>query len=65
MPGYPADMAGLQVEDVIVKLDEIDISNSGDLSKYLINHEPGSEVVMTFYRDGVLRTIELILASSQ
>ena len=65
VPGYPADMAGLQVEDVIVKLDEIDISNSGDLSKYLINHEPGSEVVMTFYRDGVLRTIELVLASSQ
>ena len=65
VPGYPADMAGLQVEDVIVKLDEIDISNSGDLSKYLINHEPGLEVDITFYRDGVLRTIELILASSQ
>ena len=45
--------------------DEIDISNSGDLSKYLINHEPGLEVDITFYRDGVLRTIELILASSQ
>ena len=55
----------LQVEDVIVKLDEIDIFNSGDLSKYLINHEPGLEVEIRFYRDGVLRTIELILASSQ
>ena len=36
VPGYPADIAGLKVEDVIVKLDEFDISNSGDLSKYLI-----------------------------
>ena len=65
VPGYPADIAGLKVEDVIVKLDEFDISNSGDLSKYLINHPPGSEVVVTFYRDGFLRTIELILASSE
>ena len=65
VPGSPADMAGLQVKDVIVKLDEVDISNSGDLSKYLINHGPGSEVAMTFYRDGALRNIELILANSQ
>lgn len=63
--GSPADMAGLQVKDVIVKLDEVDISNSGDLSKYLINHEPESEVTMTFYRDGALRNIELILGNSQ
>tara|TARA_Y100001001_G_C8014955_1_gene311204 strand:- start:3233 stop:4375 length:1143 start_codon:yes stop_codon:yes gene_type:complete len=63
--GYPADLSGLEVEDVIIKLDEVNISNSGDLSKYLINHPPGSEVVVTFYRDGSLDMVELTLASAR
>ena len=63
--GYPADLSGLEVEDVIIKLGEVSISNSGDLSKYLISHPPGSEVVVTFYRDGLLSTVELTLASAR
>ena len=65
VPGYPADLSGLEVEDVIIKLGEVSISNSGDLSKYLISHPPGSEVVVTFYRDGLLSTVELTLASAR
>ena len=53
------------MEDVIIKLGEVSISNSGDLSKYLISHPPGSEVVVTFYRDGLLSTVELTLASAR
>lgn len=63
--GYPADLSGLEVEDVIIKLGEVNISNSGDLSKYLIDHPPGSEVVVTFYRDGSLGMVELTLASAR
>ena len=63
--GYPADLSGLEVEDVIIKLGEVSISNSGDLSKYLISHPPGSDVVVTFYRDGLLSTVELTLASAR
>ena len=59
------DLSGLEVEDVIIKLGEVSISNSGDLSKYLISHPPGSEVVVTFYRDGLLSTVELTLASAR
>jgi len=65
VPNYPADLSGLKVEDVIIKLDEVDISNSGDLSKYLIAHPPGSEVVVTVYRDGSLLSVELTLASGR
>jgi serine protease Do len=60
--GFPAEESGLQPEDVIVMLNKISIENSGDLSKFLLDNPPGSEVEVRFYRRGELKNVELVLA---
>jgi S1-C subfamily serine protease len=60
--GFPADESGLLTEDVIVMLNKAAIENSGDLSKFLLNNPPGSSVEVSFYRNGELRKVELVLA---
>lgn len=60
--GFPAEESGLQPEDVIVMLNKTSIENSGDLSKFLLNNPPGSEVEVRFYRRGELKNVELVLA---
>jgi len=50
--GTAADEAGLQSEDVIVKLGSQAIRNTGELSKFLIEHQPGETVDIVVIRDG-------------
>jgi S1-C subfamily serine protease len=50
--GTAADEAGLQAEDVIVKLGSQAIRNTGELSKFLIEHQPGETVDIVVIRDG-------------
>ncbi|GAA4724224.1 S1C family serine protease [Brevibacillus fulvus] len=53
----PAGKAGLRQYDVIVKLDDTNISNGAQLRKYLtLNKKPGDTVTITFYRDGFKKT---------
>ena len=59
--GFAAESAGLQVEDVIVRLGGIEINNAGDLSKFLISHLPGETITFEFYRRGTLSTVDLTL----
>ena len=44
--------AGLRVEDVIVKLGSESIRNTGELSKFLIAHQPGETVDIVIIRGG-------------
>ena len=60
--GFPAETSGLQREDVIVMLNEVSIENAGDLSKFLLDNPPGSEVQVRFYRNGELQTVVIVLA---
>ena len=60
--GFPAEKSGLQREDVIVMLNEVSIENAGDLSKFLLDTPPGSEVQVRFYRNGELQTMVIVLA---
>ena len=60
--GFPAEKSGLQREDVIVMLNEVSIENAGDLSKFLLENPPGSEVQVRFYRNGELQTVVIVLA---
>ena len=59
--GYPADVARLKLEDVIVRLDSTKINSVGDLSRFLIGRSPGETVEVGFYRGGTLRAIDLTL----
>lgn len=58
----PAKKAGLQEEDVIVRLDSQEIHDSIDLRKYLYaEKEIGDRLTITFYRDGKKQTVSLRL----
>jgi serine protease Do len=51
-PGSPADKAGLRVNDIIVRIGDVTIANSGDLLQALTKYRAGDTVTVTFYRDG-------------
>ena len=61
---YPAKKAGMRVEDVIVMMNQQEIQNTGDLSKFLIEHLPGESIEVKFYRNGKLMTREIVLSES-
>ena len=48
VPRSAGDDAGLQQEDVIVRLDDEPIRNTGELSKFLVAHPPGGKVSVVF-----------------
>ena len=61
----PAGQVGLKQYDVIVKLDNKDISNGAQLRKFLtLNKKPGDSVVITYYRDGVKKTATVKLTKT-
>ena len=53
----PAKAAGLQVNDIITKVDDTEIDGSSDLVKAIGQCEPGQEITLTVYRQG--QTLEL------
>lgn len=57
----PADKAGLEDGDVILKFDGRDIEESSDLSKAVRKSSPGDEVVLEILRNGkrVKKTVEM------
>ncbi len=61
-PGSPADQAGLQPGDIIVKIDGTEIRNTGELFQALIKYRAGATVEVEFYRDGNPQTTEVTLA---
>ena len=51
-PGSPADAAGMQPNDIIIRIEDTPITNSGDLVEALRRYRAGEQVVVHFYRDG-------------
>lgn len=49
--GSPASEAGIELDDIIVKLDETVITRGQDLTDFLRDHPSGSEVTVTVVRD--------------
>ena len=56
-----AKESGLRVNDVIIKMDEVKISNFSDLQGFLGSKRPGEEVRVTVMRDGEEETVNLKL----
>ena len=48
----PADAAGLEAGDVIIKVDDEKVTNSAHFKYILYKHEIGDEVTLTISRDG-------------
>ncbi len=60
--GSPSQEADMQSGDVIVQIDQSVIKNTGELSKFLLSHPPGTPVDITFYRGLQKRTVEVVLS---
>ncbi len=55
----PADKAGIQTGDVIVKVDEVNINGMSDLSKVLYGYSTGQESVVEINRGGEIKKINI------
>jgi len=63
--GGAADQAGLEVDDVITKLDDHVIDGSESLVATVRGHRPGDEVEITYVRDGKTATTTADLGSDE
>ena len=61
VPGSAADNAGLLEQDIIVRLDDEPVRNTGELSKFLIAHPPGETITVVFFRGSEEISTELTL----
>ena len=50
--GSSAEAAGLLAGDIILKLGDRSIANTGDLAKFLLEHPPGATVEVEYLRRG-------------
>jgi putative serine protease PepD len=62
-PGSAAEKAGLEVGDVITKVDDTVITDSDSLIATVRSYRPGDTVTMTFTRDGEEQTVKVTLES--
>lgn len=60
----PAAAAGLEIGDIITKVDGHDISSSAYLRYYLYKHNVGDEMTLTILRNGRERDINVMLTAS-
>lgn len=62
VPNSPAEKAGLQELDVIIKLDDEEVTNVVELRKYLYNKKTvGDSMNVTYYREGKEQTVTVKL----
>ena len=62
--GSPADKAGIKARDVIVAIDNRDVTSVEDLNKIIHNYSIEQQISVTFYRGSDKNTVSLTLASS-
>ena len=62
-PGSPAEKAGIQGGDVLVRFGAKEIRNIYDYTYALGEKKPGEKVVVEVKRAGQVRTLELTLGS--
>lgn len=57
----PAEEAGLEKDDIIIKFDGERIWDSRELTDYIRDHNPGDKVTLTIIRDGAEQEVSLTL----
>jgi Do/DeqQ family serine protease len=62
-PGSAAAEAGLQEEDIIIKIDEKNITNVAELQEQIARFSPGEKVEVTYLRSGKENTATVELKS--
>ena len=61
-PGAPADKAGLEAGDVIIKIDGKAIEKSADLPRLVGNTKPGTKSTLTIFRRGATKDLSIVIA---
>ena len=59
--GGPADKAGLQRGDIILKIGEVEVNSVSELRQKVGEYKVGDSVKVTFDRNGSTRTVDLVL----
>ncbi len=60
----PAARAGLQPGDIIIKIGDLEIGNSGDLVQALTQYRSGDQIDVEYYRGQEKRTASVIIGSA-
>lgn len=60
--GAPAEKAGIEAGDIIVKFDGKSIEKSSDLPRLVGNVKPGTKAVVTVFRRGVTKDLTVVIA---
>ena len=58
--GGTADVAGVQVGDLIMKLDDTEITSNTVLSQTIQAYKPGDKAILTIQRNGETKTLEIV-----
>lgn len=61
--GSPADKAGLEVEDIITKLDGVKLTDGNDLAKAISKKKVGDSVTLTVWREEKEQEIKVTLGN--
>jgi serine protease Do len=62
-PGSPAEKAGVQVGDIIVRFDGHEIEKVSDLPRVVANLKPGTSTTMQVWRQGQVRDLRITVAA--
>jgi putative serine protease PepD len=63
-PGGPADVAGLQPGDVILRIGDKNVADADALIAAVRSHQPGETVQVTYERDGSRQTASVRLTDA-
>jgi serine protease Do len=63
--GAPADKAGLEAGDVIIKIDGKPIEKSADLPRLVGNTKPGTKSTLTIFRRGATKELSIVIAEME
>ena len=61
VPGSEAEKSGIEMADIIIKMDDIDINNVRDMIKVMNKHKVGSKINMELFRGQEKMQLEVIL----
>jgi S1-C subfamily serine protease len=63
--GSPAQKAGLKAGDIVLKIDDEDLTESNSLSSVIARHDVGDKITLTILRDGKEIAIDITLEPYQ
>lgn len=61
MPGSPADAAGLRGNDIIVKINDEEVTRERNLASLLSRYAVGDTIAVTYVRNGETKTVQVRL----